>query len=453
MKRIITIDVLRGAAIILMILVHTWLNVIDLSIFNNLNLSEINPLLAILAVIFFFLGRSRTLFLFISAIIHQYKFMKSLKEGKNPERLLYNGIIKGLIVYLLGIFRESLLNPWGAINSFILNGTVSKTTYRLAYIFETLQVIGLSIIFLSVISYIFFKKQWHQDTVFFVSVMAFLGLLFLFLAPTIHESVNVLLGYDITRLGSYNQDFQNTAEYFTRFFWMAIAGVENPIFPTFFVTCVGGIFGYLLTKPKLDKKFVRYSALVGTLFILFGILHWIFVDDMYLDYWFRIFPTWYMLTNMGMQIYLLTALLAIFEFRKKANLKRYARWTRYIRRWSLVGLTVYMIQFADLFIRMICTNLIGVDFTNRHQQGFGWSIYMMFVAFLFFDVLIRIWERFRFIGTFEWMMIQLTRLLVGRKQYNSVRMKVKETLYEVEPISFVQNEVLKSESQDTESIS
>ncbi|OLS32953.1 MAG: hypothetical protein HeimAB125_03450, partial [Candidatus Heimdallarchaeota archaeon AB_125] len=157
--------------------------------------------------------------------------------------------------------------------------------------------------------------------------------------------------------------------------------------------------------------------------------------------------------NMGMQIYILTALLAIFEFRKKANLRRYARWTRYIRRWSLVGLTVYMIQFADLFIRMICTNLIGVDFTNRHQQGFGWSIYMMFVAFLFFDVLIRIWERFRFIGTFEWMMIQLTRLLVGRKQYNSVRMKVKETLYEVEPISFVQNEVLKSESQDTESIS
>jgi len=423
-----------------MILFQTWLNVIDQDILNNLKLSDLNPILAALAIIFFFLGRSRTLFLFISAIIHQYKFMKSLKEGKSPERLLYNGIIKGVIIYLLGVFREGILSPWGPINSIILTGTVNKTAYRLAYICETLQIIGLSIIFLSLISYVFFKKQWDKDTIFFVSVLAVLALLFLFLAPLIHESVIEIVGYDITKLGSFNQDFQNTAEYFTRFFWMAIAGVESPIFPTFFVTCVGGIFGLFLAQPKLDKKFVRYSALVGTLFILFGFLQLVLVEDMNVDFWFRIFPTWYMLINMGMQIYMLTALLAAFEFRKKANLKRYARWTRYIRRWSMVSLTVYMIQFADLFIRMICTNLIGVNFTTRHQQGFGWAFYMMFVAFLFFDVIIRIWERFRFIGTFEWIMIQLTRILVGRKQYTSVRMKAKESLYEVEPISFVQQE-------------
>ncbi|NHJ49115.1 MAG: hypothetical protein FK733_15110, partial [Asgard group archaeon] len=270
MKRIITIDVLRGAAIMMMILFHTWLNVMDMDILDNLNLSEINPILVALAVIFFFLGRSRTLFLFISAIIHQYKFMKDLNEGKNPERLLYNGIIKGGIVFLLGVFREGVLSPWGPINTFILTGKVNNTAFRLAYICETLQIIGLSIIFLSIISYIFFKKQWHKDTKFTVSVLAVLALLFLFLAPTIHESVNNFLGYDLTRLGSFNHNFRNTAEYFTRFFWMSIAGVESPIFPNFFVTCVGGIFGYFLVKPNLDKKFLRYSALAGTLFILSG---------------------------------------------------------------------------------------------------------------------------------------------------------------------------------------
>jgi hypothetical protein len=440
MKRIITIDVLRGAAIILMILFHTWLNVMDLDILNDLNLSEINPILVALAVIFFFLGRSRTLFLFISAIIHQYKFMKSLNEGKNPERLLYNGIIKGVIVFLLGVFREGVLSPWGAINSLILTGHANKTVYRLAYICETLQIIGLSIIFLSVISYISFKKQWHKDAVFTSSFLIILALVFLFLAPTIHESVNNFIGYDITRIGSYNHNFRNTAEYFTRFFWMSIAGVESPIFPNFFVTCIGGIYGYFLAKPNLDKNFLINSFLGGTLSILFGVIQLAFIDNLHIDFWFRVFPTWFMLINMGVQIYLLTTILAIFEFRKKANLDRYARWTRYIRRWSIVGLTIYMIQFADLFIRMFCTNLIGVDFTTRHQQGFGWSIFMMFVAFLFFDAIIRIWERFHFIGTFEWIMIEFTRLLVGRKHYNSARMKVKESLYEVEPISLAQKE-------------
>jgi hypothetical protein len=73
---------------------------------------------------------------------------------------------------------------------------------------------------------------------------------------------------------------------------------------------------------------------------------------------------------------------------------------------------------------------------------------MMFVAFLFFDAIIRIWERFRFIGTFEWIMIELTRLLVGRKHYNSLRMKVKESLYEVEPIAFYQEKNKKKRFYD-----
>ncbi len=438
MKRIITLDVIRGSAIIFMVLVHTWLNVIDLNILNNLNLSEMNPILAFLAVIFFFIGRSRTLFLFISTIIHQYKFVKSLKQGKSPGRLLYNGIIKGGIVYLLGIFREGILSPWGPINSLILSGTVSNETFRIAYVFETLQIIGLSIIFLSIVSYIFFKKQWKKETLFFVSILTVIALIFLFLAPTIHESVTNLLGYDITRINSFSQDFQNNIEYFTRFFWMSIAGVESPIFPNFFVTCVGGIFGYFLAKPNLSRKFVRYSALIGTVLIVSGILHLVLIDKLVIDFWFRIFPTWYMLITMGLQIYLLTALLALFEFRKKANLKKYARWTRYIRRWAIVSLTVYMIQFADLFIRMICTNQTGMDFTNRNQLGFGWAFCMMIVSFLFFDIIIRFWEKLRFIGTFEWILIQLTRLLVGKNQYNSVKINVSESLYEVEPISFVQ---------------
>ena len=52
---------------------------------------------------------------------------------------------------------------------------------------------------------------------------------------------------------------------------------------------------------------------------------------------------------MGLQIYYVVALLALFEFRTKANMKRYVRFTRFIRRWSIIALSVYMYQFLDVF--------------------------------------------------------------------------------------------------------
>jgi hypothetical protein len=264
---------------------------------------------------------------------------------------------------------------------------------------------------------------------------------------------------------------------------MAIAGRESPIFPNFGVTFIGGIFGYFLAKPKPSRKILNYGAVAATILLISGIMMFIFVYDpnSYVGMNFqerifkrieetidmRIHETWYMLANMGLQIYYVIALLAMFEFREKADLHKYARWTRIIRRWSLVALTVYMIQFADVFMRIHCTRSVGFDFTiryyisqgwfiagqpiqppsvgyfiinftSRHQVGMGWSIFMLIVAAVYFDILLRMWEKIRFIGTWEWTMIKLVRLFAGKKQYDSARIKVQETLYEVEPISFAQ---------------
>ncbi|MHA1199966.1 MAG: hypothetical protein ACTSQF_11615 [Candidatus Heimdallarchaeaceae archaeon] len=469
MKRIVTIDVLRGVSIFLMTIFHTWTNVVDLSpIYEQAkDLSNLSPSLLIFAALFYILGHSRTFFLFLSAIIHQYNFMKKLERGDSPEKLLTTNLFKGIVVYLLGIIREGFFSPWGTINNLILDGKTSWGSLRLGYLFETLQIIGLSIMALSITSYIFFKLGIHKKSWVFFIYSAVMALVFIFPAPYLHQSVVDYLGYDIRRLGSYNQAFQNTAEYFTRFFWMSIAGPENPIFPNFGVTFIGGIFGYFLAKPKPSRKILNYGAIGGTVLLVGGGLYWVFVDNMYFDVGMRIHETWYLLANMGLQIYYVIALLAIFEFREKANLQRYARWSRFIRRWALVALTIYMIQYVDVFMRIQCTRTVGFDFTiryfiskgwflagnpiqapsvgffiinftARHQVGMAWSIFMLIVAAVYFDILLRLWEKIKFIGTWEWILIKLIKLFAGKKHYNSARIKVQESLYDLEPISFAQ---------------
>ena len=466
MKRIVTIDVLRGVAIFLMTIFHTWTNVVDLSPYFNADISTLNPLILIPGAIFYILGHSRTFFLFISAIIHQYNFMKKLERGDNPEKLLSTNIFKGFVVYLLGIIREGFLSPWGTINDLILTGKIRATDLRLAYLFETLQIIGLSIIALSITSYIFFKLGLHNKSWIFFIYSAVLAAIFIFSAPYLHQAIVDYLGYDIRKQGSHARDFQNVSEYFTRFFWMSMAGPESPIFPNFGVTFIGGIFGYFLAKPKPSRKILNYGAIAATILLIGGILMFVYVYDAKFDINMRIHETWYMLANMGLQIYYLIALLAIFEFRPKADLEKYARRTRFIRRWSIVALTIYMIQFVDVFMRIYCTRTVGFNFTiwhnigrgwsivgqpiqpplyggyfiinfiTRHQVGMAWSIFMMIVVAVGFDIIIRLWEKIRFIGTWEWFLIKFIRLVAGKKNYDSARIKVQESLYDLEPISF-----------------
>ncbi len=469
MRRIVTIDVLRGISIFLMTIFHTWTNVVDLSPIYEAasDLTTIGPGLLIAAALFYILGHSRTFFLFLSAIIHQYNFMKKLEKGDSPEKLLTTNIFKGFVVYLLGLLREGFFSPWGTINNLITTGTTSWSSFRLAYLFETLQIIGLSIIALSVTSYIFFKLGIHNKSWVFFIYSAVMAAVFIFSAPYLHQAVVDYLGYDIRVLGAYGRDFQNTAEYFTRFFWMSISGAESPIFPNFGVTFIGGIFGYFLAKPKPTRKLLHYGAIGGAVLLVGGVLYWVFVDNMYFDIGMRIHETWYLLANMGLQIFYVIALLAMFEFREKADLKKYAGWTRIIRRWGLVALTVYMIQYIDVLMRIHCTRTVGFDFTiryfiskgwfilgqpiqppsvgffiinftSRHQVGMFWSIFMLIVAAVYFDILLRLWEKIKFVGTWEWFLIQIIKLFAGKKHYNSARIKVQESLYELEPISFAQ---------------
>ncbi|TFG09183.1 hypothetical protein EU534_02365 [Candidatus Heimdallarchaeota archaeon] len=474
MKRIITIDVLRGVSIFLMTIFHTWTNVVDLSPFFNTPIEVFlkeQPFMLVLGALFYILGHSRTFFLFISAIIHTYNFMKKLERGVNPEKLLGTNIIKGFVVYILGIIREGIFSPWGTIDEFILTGRINVNDLKLGYLFETLQIIGLSIIALSITCYIFFKLNLHNRSWIFFIYSSIMAVVFLFPAPYLHEAINNFVGQDISS-GTHGGEFHNVSDYFTRFFWMSMAGRESPIFPNFFVAFIGGIFGYFLAKPKPSRKILNYGAIAATILLSGGILMFIFVYNANFDINMRIHETWYMLANMGLQIYYVVALLAMFEFRQKADLNKYAKWTRIIRRWSLVALTVYMIQYVDLFMRIHCTRTVGFDFTlryfinkgwflagqpiqpplvgyhilnftTRHQVGMGWSIFMLIVAAVYFDIIIRLWEKIRFIGTWEWILIKLLRLFAGKKHYNSARIKVQESLYDVEPISFASKRIKK----------
>ncbi|MBN2155507.1 MAG: hypothetical protein JW776_05655 [Candidatus Lokiarchaeota archaeon] len=409
--RFLTIDVLRGISIFFMTIIHTWTNVMDLTTFHNLELSEISIFVIIIGVLLFTLGHSRSLFLFLSAIIHQFNFIKSVERGRNPENLLVKNFVKGILMYGLGLLRESFFNPWHGVfyqypiriwAGYDPDGLLSaliQSQWKGLYLFETLQVIGLAVIFLTIINYLFIKirnmKPYNKNFLFYTT-LTLLGFFFLFATPFVQVKLSEIVGWDIT-LGGYFNGFSNEKEKFMRLLWYAIAGLEEPIFPNFFCVCIGCIIGHRLTQPNTDKRIARRGCLVALGFILTGVHYWVFVEHLSFNMWFRVSPVWFLLINQGLYLLYVFLLMRLFEFRKSANLYRYAEATTFLRRWGLLALTVYMLQLLDIYPRKLFTIFTGLDFINHGRQTMLWSCILMVVAAFYFDIILRIWENSGFL--------------------------------------------------------
>ncbi|TFG16550.1 MAG: hypothetical protein EU530_11695 [Promethearchaeota archaeon] len=410
-KRLISIDLLRGVAIFFMTIIHTWTNVMDLTVFGSIDIANVNIFVAILGVLLFTLGHSRSLFLFLSAIIHQFNFLKAVEKGRNHENLLVKNLVKGLLMYALGLIRESIFNPWhgvlylypirvwtGVDPDGLLNSLV-QSQWQGMYLFETLQIIGLALIFITLTNYVFVKirkMKRHVKNFLFYAVFAILAFTFLFATPFMQVRISEIVGWDIT-IGGYFNPFSENKEKFTRLIWYAIAGLEEPIFPNFFCVCLGCIFGYRLTQPNTDKHIARRWSLFALGLIMIGLHYWIFVEHLSFSLWFRVSPVWFLLINQGLYILYVCLFMRLFEFRKSADLYKYARNSTFLRRWGLLALSVYMLQLLDIYPRKLFTMITGMDFITHGKANMLWACILMVVAAFYFEVILRLWEKSGFL--------------------------------------------------------
>ena len=438
MKRIVSLDFLRGLAILLMTLFHTWLNVFDMDQLDPENLLSMNPLLLLFGGPFFLLGHFRSFFLLLSAAVHQISIVKDYTEKKlTPRNILAKNVILGVLLYFIGLIREGSLNPWGILyNWFKGNGWVwSRMTY--VYLFEAIQMIGVGLIFLGVINYCFMRFHWLEKLKRMNLVFAIIGFAILFGTPLVHQAINSYLGFDLNAQGAFDNNLTSTTDYFTRFFWVALGAVDSPIFPYLTQFCAGAMLGSFLAQPKPSRRTLTYIQLTAVGLMILGVIVWILFFNMELNFYFHIHPQWFFLISLGAQLLLVTGVLRANEFKPSNTMEKYVKRTRFFRRWSMVALSVYMYQLLDLFPRMLLSALTAMDFTERGNMDMGWSLIAMLLVLVFFDVGIRLWEKVKFIGTWEWILVNLGRIFAGKKRYSTQRLHVQEVLYDVDPIKFV----------------
>ena len=458
-KRLVSMDMLRGWAILLMVVFHVFLNVSDLVTAPILSVG-IGKLILIAFIAIFV--HWQTFFLMISAVVHWFTMSKMLKNGQSIGKIFLKQLIFGFALYVFGFLREPFLSPWGLTARYFISGgifqggTWSWAQWVFIYRAETLSSIGLSVMItaalfagLSLLTKIKLKEKFQS--LIKVFILAGLVAVFVFLAPLVQNWAVTFTGVNLYTGDNYmyaNLDFNNG--YYNRWLINSIAGLEFPLFPNFAPFLVGCIFGVLLSRENPHKRILKYTTLTGLVLTLGGAAYWLFLDGFivatspnYLNVGFHLHPTGYVIFSIGLQMIIISIALRMYEFNHKMLIESrknmMLKISRWIRRWGVFALTIFVFNIIEIIPRGLLTILTQnsanpINYRGLYQTNLVWTLVMVGIVVLMWEGIIRLICLAKGYPSIEFVFLALFKL--GKKPIKNDPLNLQGNLVAVEPILF-----------------
>ncbi|MHA1109674.1 MAG: hypothetical protein ACTSRE_01125 [Promethearchaeota archaeon] len=401
MKRIQSLDIIRGIAMLGLVFMHAYQKVG----YNTMAHIFDYPwyVVATLGIILYF-ASWRGFFLIISGVGSAYSFQKAVENGKSPHILLLKRTIWSIILFLWGITIQIFWNPYNGFYR-VFFGQTGIDVINIGGLgrSDAVEIIAIGLFITTLVHYILVltkarKKKW-------ISI-----LVNLLLCTVVFASTNLLKGWESLQnleLGSITS-FGSAMRHLLH---ALLIGTQEPLFPylaTFFLGIAIGIF---LTTPKATKKNMIYYGLgLGGAIIIVAVLVGVFTG---FPFAFSILPDmWFLLLGTGIQVWVLMIFLWIFDFSKRA--KKLTKYTKIVRKAGILSLTIFTLQAIDFVPRFILTGLsstissvygtgTAVDFlSNGGNYGMGAAFLAAFTVLFFWIGIIALWEKINYALTFDW---------------------------------------------------
>ncbi len=398
MKRCHAIDILRGLGIIGVLFIHAL-------VFNYGKIMEAieNPSL-IITIIGFLLGWGG-LFAIISGASHGIANLRRIESGQPVSKLFLRSIAYGGFFLLLhyvyfpflapglldreaGFFRMSLIP--GLIRT---GEVVWPSLNRIAHA-STLIMIGWCIILNGLVLFFLFRHKKNDEENFtkkyiiiasLATLVTFLGLLRIPLYPIVKQAIidnkvmiSILLGYLV------NQYY--------------------PILPYWGFSLFGLLIGIAYQRNELQKIGKYITSLAGLWFIL-GLIGYITLEDTMLQRIVDLQEFSFELFQLGIFILLLLGMIKVFDLTNVKKKAQRARFTRPIRRFGSVTLSLLMLEPVIVEVFRILFSLFIVEWYMNMGLCFIFSTFIV----IFWAIAIKIWEIIEYKFGFEWITSQMLR--------------------------------------------
>ncbi len=432
MKRLVSLDFLRGISIFAMTFFHAFENVITLDDGGvDPYAMQSNPAIVILASTILIFGYWRPFFLLISATVHMYTMERSIRKGKKRIDILKRQLFLGSLIYLIGLLRESVFSSYGFLGVSYENKSWTLGALKNIFVFETLNMIGISIILSSLVHFFLTRNNGVNKTKRNLIIYGILAAFFIFMRPIVEMQVDLYFGAEFLTVA---KDVTSIGDGFLRLFWVMLAGTPEPIFPFLGTSFIGCMVGIYLAQEKPSKDVIRYGYISGFLLIVTGSVFLILSDEPF-SFIFAIMPFYLYLFHLGMQIIIMFFALRLVEFNPKFQVK-FVIHSTFIRRWGIISLTVYFFQIFDIIIREILFGITGIPFNELNKVSAEWALLMVIIVMLSWEIILRLWEKMKYKGSLEFIILKMG-VLFGKKLDADDPLSVRSILYEkLEPISY-----------------
>lgn len=420
-KRFLSIDIAKGIAILLMVLVHVLVQQIGQTNYKLAGIIFSNAPFYVMIILIplFVLSMWGTVFTFLYVLGIVIKLNKIGKQNSKRQFIyLVNKTVIGALIIVLNRFAwglRALLNPdinfhigWcymyeaEALDSIIWGGIVC------VYIYFILQYLD--------------KTQDGSVTVFLFIFLSF--------ATLIISPILIIIGqraFESMTITGFNLSAYIISK-FTR--------GRFKLLQTMAFSFIGVSYGAMLYR-KYSFNRIKQITLIIIGLGLYLFLALTIIDLSYLNnYAAEDISTELQFVNIALMMGGFSLFLKKFDFKTKRDKNHLVEKTKWIRRYSVISLTIY--TFDSKISRQLYTlfsRFWGVSVAlNETTPYLSWNILQivlfMIISFVYWEIIVRTWEKLGYILSYEWLLRGI-QFLFDRKT-NPFKQMLSEVQYNLE---------------------
>ena len=429
MKRLLVLDWLRGGFITMVIFFHALSHLL----FWNATLvgrEEMSLWVLVPFAPIILLGTWAPIFALISGCATGYVFCNlvqqqqaGLSSGGRLGSYVRGVYWNSLALFLCSLFHMAVLHYRvkfnGEIRHTFLTGSLergyfAKGDWDFLFFTDAVALVAMAgIVIATTLGFLWRGRGIERIGRTYV-VLSVMGLLWFALAPVLHAWLDTAFFSAVTerRLGA-------------SLLLKLIIGPPHSTFPNAGFALFGAVFGIALARHE-DYRFIKaYGVGFGSFFLAAGLLI-LLLSGVPLgpERIGTALPVQLHMVNLGLMLFVFTYLIKRFEYQDTRRRFELAEKTTGIRRFGLMGMTVYIFESFLCVINMSWYMPLfeGGTLLWRYVGLFGFAGMQLLVWYC----ILRLWEKANFKYSLEWWVVTLVGWMRGRR---SSRLEVQEVLY------------------------
>ena len=397
MRRLRSLDLIRGAGILVVVFLHASLYQYDGLL--ALDLKNPPPVITVIGFMLMWAG----LFAIVSGASHMFTWTDRIGEkSADPGRMRRSLLITGALLLVLNLAYFQLLGPtlldipggrhqYALLNGLIETGRLPGLYWQRFFYNTSISMLGWNCILLGLLAPLLFPRGAARPGLRTPALLAGIG------------SALVLASYVRLPLYPVVEKAVNGSDLLTAFLGAALINKNDPLLPYLGFALIGAALGHAFASPMPRKTVTLWAAAFGVAWLAAGAVGYVLLPDTMLErsvdeMWFTI-----IVAQVGLFALLVALSWRSVDARAPAPPRRPGPW----RLCGSASLTIFIWETP---VRSLYARLWDVIFP-------GWSaripVVLLFALtmVLIWLAAISLWKRARFVGSMEWLVGRIYAVL------------------------------------------